>query len=101
MAHGPGDLEEVARGREPFGDVRDDLRPRTRGLRLLQADQLVLHNVNCILMHVDTLLSGQYLAYDHAGAALLYACYYVSFAWTRARYVAGGVPYFFLDYSLP
>ena len=52
-------------------------------------------------MHVDTLLSGQYLAYDHAGAALLYACYYVSFAWTRARYVAGGVPYFFLDYSLP
>ncbi|KAH8057861.1 hypothetical protein JL722_6401 [Aureococcus anophagefferens] len=58
------------------GDVRD--------LPLLQADQLVLHNVNCILMHVDTLLSGQYLAYDHAGAALLYACYYVSFAWTRA-----------------
>ncbi|KAH8044108.1 hypothetical protein JL722_14854 [Aureococcus anophagefferens] len=49
------------------GDVRD--------LPLLQADQLVLHNVNCILMHVDTLLSGQYLAYDHAGAALLYACY--------------------------
>ncbi|KAH8048200.1 hypothetical protein JL722_12603 [Aureococcus anophagefferens] len=66
------------------GDVRD--------LPLLQADQLVLHNVNCILMHVDTLLSGQYLAYDHAGAALLYACYYVSFAWTRSRYVAGGVP---------
>ena len=75
------------------GDVRD--------VPLLQADQLVLHNVNCILMHVDTLLSGQYLAYDHAGAALLYACYYVSFAWSRARFVAGGVPYFFLDYSLP
>ena len=75
------------------GDVRD--------VPLLQADQLVLHNVNCMLMHVDTLLSGQYLAYDHAGAALLYACYYVAFAWSRARFVAGGVPYFFLDYSLP
>ena len=70
-------------------------------LPLLAPDQLVLHNANVILIHVDTLLSGQCLAVDHAGAALLYACWYVAFAWIRARWVFGGTPYFFLDYSLP
>jgi len=68
---------------------------------ILQPDQLVLHNANVALMHVDALLSGQCLVPSHAGVAVGFAAYYAAFAWCRARYVAGVVPYFFLDYSLP
>lgn len=68
---------------------------------ILGTDQLILHNTNVAFMHLDALLSGQNLAAGHYGVPLMFACWYVGFAWIRARYVAGVLPYFFLDYSLP
>lgn len=73
-------------------DIRDTPFYTTNGL--------VMHNVNVLLVHIDMLVSGETMKKQYAGAAVLWAIWYVLFAWRLAKRERW-VPYPFIDFTLP
>lgn len=66
---------------------------------LMQPEQLVLHNVNVMAANLDAAFGRMRLAPRHAGAPVLWCCYYVFCVFILGS-VKNFVPYFFLDFSL-
>lgn len=65
---------------------------------LFSANALWMHNANTILAHLDLLFRP--IDARLVGAPVLWAIWYVLFAWIAA-YFTGWIPYNFLDYSIP
>lgn len=61
---------------------------------------LVMHNANVALVHLELLVSGQSIALGDMGAAVLWALWYIVFAWRMASQNRW-LPYPFIDYTLP
>lgn len=67
---------------------------------LFTTNGLVLHNANVVLVHMDMLLVGETVDARCVGAVMLWAIWYILFAWRLARRMRW-IPYPFIDYTLP